>query len=70
MRIRSASKLDFVYTIGSVNLQLVEHARLLGIILSRNMSVTNQCDNVASQGLKRVFLLLNSFHSSNTIHLL
>ena len=30
------------------------------------MSVTNQCDNVASQGLKRVFLLLNSFRSSNT----
>ena len=66
MRIRSASKLDFVYTIGGVNLQLVEHARLLGIILSQNMSVTNQCDNVASQGLKRVFLLLNSFCSSNT----
>ena len=66
MRIRSASKLDFVYTIGGVNLQLVEHARLLGIILNQNMSVTNQCDNVASQGLKRVFLLLNSFRSSNT----
>ena len=66
MRIRSASKLDFVYTIGGVNLQLVEHARLLGNILSQNMSVTNQCDNVASQGPKRVFLLLNSFHSSNT----
>ena len=66
MRIRSASKLDFVYTIGGVNLQLVKHARLLGIILSQNMSVTNQCDNVASQGLKRVFLLLNSFRSSNT----
>ena len=66
MRIRSASKLDFVYTIGGVNLQLAEHARLLSIIPSQNMSVTNQCDNVASQNLKRVFLLLNSFHSSNT----
>ena len=65
MHIRSASKLDFIYTISDVNLQLVEHARLLGIILSQNISVTNQCDNIASQGLKRVFLPLNSFHSSN-----
>ena len=47
-----ASKLDFVNTLGGVNLQLVEHARLLGIILSQNMSVTNRSDNVASQGLK------------------
>ena len=30
------------------------------------MPVSKQCDSVASQSLKRVFLLLNSFHSSNT----
>ena len=52
-----------LYYIGGVNVQLVEHTRLLGIILSQKKSV--QCDSVASQGLKRVFLLSNSFHSSN-----
>ena len=66
MLIRSANTLDIVYTIGGVNVQLVEHTRLLDIILSKNMSVTKLCDNVAFQGLKHVFLLLNSFHSSNT----
>ena len=58
--------MNFIYTTGGVNEQLVEHTRLFGIILSQNMSVIKQCDSAASQGLKRVFLQLNSFHSSNT----
>ena len=65
LHIRPASKLDFVYALGDVNLQLVEHTCSMGIIQKQNMSLTTHSDNVASLGLKRFFLLIKSSHSSN-----
>ncbi len=65
MRVRSSTNFTFVYSIGGISLQQVNHARVLGVTLCQNLSFSKHCDSVASEGQKRTFLLLNSFRSSN-----
>ena len=65
MRLRSACKLDHIYSINSIGLQQVTHTKLLGVIISQNMSQSLHCDYITSLGRKQVFLLLNAFRYSN-----
>ena len=65
MRLRSACKLDHIYSINSIGLQQVTHTKLLGVIISQNMSQSLHCDYITSLGRKQVFLLLNGFRYSN-----
>ena len=63
MRIRASSVLNFTYNIDGIDLEHVEHAKILGVTLSKNLSASLHCNNVASIARKRTFLL--PFRSSN-----